>query len=126
MDYFKIGNDLNIKVVLDHDTGFRDGGCSSDDTVFLYPCSTEWIKELSFWHELGHILYRRSLNGRSHCFSTISMECMAWELGLNLAASYGRHWGYDSIELKWARKQLASYVNSEYDDLKKFYLTNFK
>ena len=49
--------------------------------------------------------------------STLSKEGAAWEVGFAYAAEHGRTWDYNSKEMKWARKQLASYVHGEYDDL---------
>lgn len=121
VNYQKICDELGITLVYDKKSGFKDGGASTDDTIFLYPCSKKWIEELSFWHELGHILLNKTLGKRTHYLSTLSQEGSAWELGLNSASCYGRKWKYNGKEMQWAKKQLASYVNSEYDDLKKYY-----
>lgn len=121
INYQKICNDLGIKLIYESLSGRTDGGASTTNTIYLFPCSKKWIEELSFWHELGHILLNKSKLKAKTNLSTLSCEGAAWELGLNAAATYGRMWEYNSKEMKWARKQLATYVNSEYDDLKEYY-----
>jgi hypothetical protein len=49
--------------------------------------------------------------------STLSDEGCAWETGLTEATKYGRKWDYNSEQMKWSRKCLASYIHGEYDDL---------
>jgi len=94
--------------------GYLDeGGMSSIDTIWLHE-SEEWKQELSFWHELGHVLLNQETG---QAMSTISREGAAWELGLIEAAKYSRHWEYHSKELGWARQCLASYIHGQYDDL---------
>jgi len=119
INYQEICNKLDIKLEYVN-YGWTNGGASANDTIFLFPCSEEWIKEISFWHEIGHILLNKN-SKRSMSLSTMSREGAAWELGLNAAFEHGREWDYYSKELEWARKQLASYINGEYDDLKKHY-----
>lgn len=106
-------------ITLKYNLTEKDGGASTDDTIWLYPTSKQWIQEISFWHELGHCIFAKRMQkaGLNSHMSTLSKEGAAWEFGLVLAAKHGRTWNYYSKELKWARKQLASYVHGEYDDL---------
>jgi galactitol-specific phosphotransferase system IIB component len=121
VNYEKICKELNINLIWDKESCNKDGGASSPNTIILYPCSKKWIEELSFWHELGHILLIRTMTERNQYLSTLSCEGAAWELGLSEASAYGRTWKYKSKEMEWARKQLASYVGGEYDELKNYY-----
>ena len=52
-----------------------------------------------------------------HTMSRISCEGTAWEVGFGLAYQCGYAWDYNHKVMKWARKQLSSYWNSEYNDL---------
>ena len=114
-----IAKKYGVQLVYDKESGWRDGGASSNDIIWIYPSNKQWIKELSFWHEIGHIVSRNGScqSGRSHSMSKLSDEGCAWEGGLTEAAKYERKWDYNSEQMKWARKCLASYVCGEYDDL---------
>ena len=115
----KIAKKYGAELIYDRDSGWRDGGSSTDDTIWIYPSNRQWVKEISFWHELGHIISRQESikSNRKYSMSTISSEGCAWEIGLTEAAKHGRTWDYGSKQLEWAREQLASYVCGEYDDL---------
>ncbi len=65
-----------------------------------------------------HLIYDRVLK-RSCTMSKLSGEGAAWELGLGIAFEHGYKWDYYSDEMKWARRQLCSYINGEYDDCTK-------
>lgn len=93
----------------------RNGGYSAGEVITLYSFDEDWICEVSFWHELGHVLLLRLMGGRPHYLSKLSCEGAAWELGLCEAAKHGRVWDVGSRELLWVREQFASYVNGEYD-----------
>jgi hypothetical protein len=120
INYKRICNKFGVKLVYIKSNHWKDGGESFGDTICLYQYSKKWIEEISFWHELGHVVLNTKTQ-RTHYLSKISCEGAAWEMGLDIAASYGRIWKYGSKEMVWARKQLASYTNSEYDDLKEYY-----
>ena len=120
----KIAKEYNVELVdMSEDYWCRNGGHSAGNTISIHPCDEEWMYELSFWHELGHILLNRLSvkNGNAHHMSTISNEGAAWELGLIEAAKHKRTWDFYSKEIKWCRSLLASYVNGEYDELKEYY-----
>jgi len=118
-DMRKIAKRYGAKLIYCKDNGLKDGGASTNDIIWIYPSVKQLIKEISFWHELGHIINRQESikSNRNYCMSTLSSEGCAWEIGLIEAAKHGRKWGYNSEQLRWARKQLASYVGGEYDDL---------
>lgn len=113
----EIATEYDIEVKLSRASGYRDGGWCSWDTIWLYPTKKPWIRELSFWHELGHIMLCRTGGIVTGHLSLVSCEGAAWEIGLRYAALHKRRWKYDSKELKWAREQLVSYIGSEGDDL---------
>jgi len=122
MNYKNIADKYGISLVeIDHDGYGKNGGSSGDNQISIKPCDEEYMYELSFWHELGHILFSRSMGERTHFMSTMSHEGAAWEIGLTEAARHGRVWDYKSKEMEWCRKQLASYVGGEYDDLKRYF-----
>ncbi len=75
------------------------------------------IERVAFFHELGHVETPRRF--RHQPLSKISQEVLAWEIGLGLAKIAGYSWGYHSKELVWARGQLATYLDSEYNDLQR-------
>jgi len=127
MNFQKIASKYGVTLTdIDHDGYGRNGGGSGGGEISIKPCDENFIYELSFWHELGHILLSRSMIERTHYMSKLSNEGAAWELGLNEAARHGRIWDYDSKEMKWAKQQLASYVNGEYDDIKAHYKFGYK
>ena len=122
MNFQKIASKYDVTLSdIDHDGYGRNGGGSTDNEISIKPCDEAYMYELSFWHELGHILACRFMGNRTHYMSCLSNEGMAWEIGLNEAAKHGRAWDYGSKEMRWARKQMASYVNGGYDDLKEHY-----
>jgi hypothetical protein len=115
----QVAKELDVDLTMDFtDPGRVDGGASCGKQIWIFPSKHDWVKELSFWHEVGHVLLSRSMRSRPHYMSTLSKEGAAWEIGLSTAANYGRTWEYDSKEYQWARKHLASYVGGECDDLK--------
>jgi len=114
-DFQEIASGYGLKLEYNNDE--KDGGASTDDTIWLYPASEPWIREISFWHELGHCMISKVAGKVKYHMSTLSKEGAAWEVGLRYAALHGRTWDYGSREMKWARKQLATYVHGEYDDL---------
>lgn len=109
----------NVKLIYDKESGRKNCGGSTIDTIWIFPSNKQWIKELCFWHELGHIISGSNLrkSGRKCSMSTLSNEGCAWEIGLTEAAKYGRKWDDNSEQMRWARRCLASYVHGEYDDL---------
>lgn len=113
-----IAKQYDIPVFLRKNSGRRDGGSTNGNSIWLYPTNKPWVREMSFWHELGHIMLEREV-GKSwgYTMSTVSAEGAAWEIGLKFAAQHDRVWKFHSKELEWARKQLASYVGGEYDFL---------
>jgi len=126
MNFQKIADKYGVSLIeIDHDGYGKNGGGSAGNEISIRPCDEEYMYELSFWHELGHILICRNMIERTHVMSTLSHEGAAWEIGLTEASRYGRVWDYKSKEMNWCREQLASYVNGEYDDLKVHYkMTN--
>ena len=122
MNFKEVAGKYGVSLVeFDHEGYGENGGGSAGNEITLKPCDEPYMYELSFWHELGHILLGRSMIERTHYLSTLSCEGTAWEIGLTEAARHGRIWDYKSDEMKWARKQMASYVNGEYDNLKEYY-----
>lgn len=118
----EIAKEYGVKITeITHGGYGKNGGAFCGDEITILPCDEEYMYELSFWHELGHILLCRSMDKRTHYLSKISMEGAAWEIGLSEASKHNRVWQYETIEMDWARKQLASYINKEYDDLIKYY-----
>jgi hypothetical protein len=104
-------------VVHKHD--LYGGATAGGYTIWLNPMNPTWMKEIAFWHELGHCLLARLTQaaGRTHSLSHLSAEGAAWELGLNEAATHGWTWDYNSRQLAWARRCLVSYAPSDKGDL---------
>lgn len=99
--------------IFDHHTDCEPNTASSAGRdLFFGVFDDPEIKLVAFFHELGHALMAERL-GRTSRLSMISQEGAAWELGLGIALHHGYNWGYYSKELRWARKQLLSYVVSE-------------
>jgi len=74
-----------------------------DDQIILGNYDNTENKELSFFHELGHLFFRR------HTFENIyDMERAAWSIGLKIAATHGIRFSFRSK--KWAVNQLNTYV----------------
>jgi len=122
MDFRKLAEEYEVELSdCPNDHWCRNGAHSAGNRISMHPCDEEYMYEISFWHELGHVVLSRLMSDRTHYMSTMSTEGAAWELGFIEAAKHGRIWAYDSEEMCWARKQMASYVNGEYDDLKKYY-----
>jgi hypothetical protein len=115
----KIAKKYNVELIMEKDCGWTNGGSSAGNIISIYPCKKKWMMEISFWHELGHILATRThlRAGKTHSLSKLSNEGNAWETGLTEAAKYNRFWDYSDKEMEWARECLASYVKGEYDDL---------
>ena len=123
----KVAKKYKVKLTLDYtQNGRKNGGLSVGNRIYIYPCDKEWMEELSLWHEIGHVVLSRliSKSKRTHYMGTVTQEGAAWELGLIEASKYSRVWGFFSEELIWARKQLATYVNGEYDEMKEYYKFN--
>jgi len=123
MNFEKIAAEYNIELhQCQEDHWCRNGAHSVGNQIFMHPCDKDYIYELSFWHELGHVFLGRLMEGCcTHHLCTMSNEGAAWELGFIEAGKHGRSWDYNSKEMKWCRKQIATYVNGEYDDLKEYY-----
>lgn len=95
----------------------RNAGASAGKDIFLGEFDDADLELVSFFHELGHALLNdRVLMKRGSTMSTLSSEGTAWELGLGLAHENGYDWDYNSDTLIWARRQLRTYVDGEYDD----------
>ena len=89
-----------------------DGGASGNGLIRLWPSSFEkpWNLEITFWHELGHVLLLKRGMPHEGLLSSLACEGAAWETGLMQAAVHGRSWSWNSEEMKWARSQLATYA----------------
>jgi hypothetical protein len=112
-----IANNYNVSVERS-DQSDRNTAASAGDCIFMGEFDDSSIEILAFFHELGHTQSSKVIGGRNQFMSTLSCEGLAWELGMGLAYEYGYEWAYNSPELKWARAQLRSYIDGEYDDTK--------
>jgi len=99
----------------------KNHGSSAGEDIYLGEFDDPNIELVAFFHEVGHVKSKDFLHNRTHYMSHMSKEGLAWELGLTIASEKGFTWDYDSKEMKWAREQMASYVNGEYDDMKVYY-----
>ncbi len=66
-------------------------------------------EELAFFHELGHAMSDTVMRGRSHFFSMLSREGLAWEVGLGIAFQHGLEWHPNHPAMIWARTQFETY-----------------
>lgn len=117
----KIINDIakkyGIPIITEHEDCNKNQGSSTGDKIFLGIFNDPEIKIAAFFHELGHILTGREMT-RTHYMSNLSQEGIAWERGFHEAHKHGFLWDYNSHVMKWARSQLRTYINGEYDDTK--------
>ena len=109
--YKKIASKYNVAITRDTlNCSKNHGGCAGRH-IYLGKFDKENIEEVAFFYELGHALSDEMVyKNRGSSMSTLSSEGTAWELGLGLAHEHGFDWDYDSPELTWARRQLASYI----------------
>lgn len=114
----KIAKSKGVSVVRDTYNCDKNYGASSVNEIFLGEFDDPEIELAAFFHELGHTLMNKFILKRGYVMSTLSGEGTAWELGLGIAFEYGYKWDHNSHVMKWARKQLRSYVDGEYDDTK--------
>lgn len=117
-EIIKIAKDKDVFIVRDTDNCGKNYGASAGNDIFLGEFDDPEIELAAFFHELGHALMNKLILKRGCVMSTLSGEGTAWELGLGIAFEYGHKWEHDSHVMKWARKQLRSYINGEYDDTK--------
>jgi hypothetical protein len=87
-----------------------NSAASAGENIYLGDFNNEGIELIAFFHELGHALSNERVFKRGRCMSILSAEGTAWELGLGIAYENGYSWDYNSPEIEWARRQLASYV----------------
>jgi hypothetical protein len=105
-----IATQYNPEIIVDYD--FKNPPPNSSAyagyNIFIGQYEDKELEEISFWHELGHIV--SGSNMKRTCFMTkISQEGLAWEVGLELAAQHGRIYDYYDPAIVWARKQLKTY-----------------
>jgi hypothetical protein len=91
----------------------KNRGASAGKYIFLGEFDDPQIELIAFFHELGHVT--SDIGEREYFMTKLSQEGMAWEVGLTLAKKHGFAWDYDCDSMKWARKQLFTYV----DDLER-------
>ena len=61
MDFHKIAKEYDVELTdCPDDHHCRNGAHSGGDMISMHPCDEDYMYELSFWHELGHILLSRS------------------------------------------------------------------
>lgn len=96
----------------------RNAGASAGKDIWLGEFDNEDLELISFFHELGHTLSNERVLKRGCQMSMLSGESLAWEIGLGIAYEHGYEWDYYSDTMKWARRQLRSYIDGEYDDTK--------
>jgi len=116
----RISKENNVSVVRDTVNCDKNYGACAGDEIFLGEFDDPKIEIAAFFHELGHIVNRRNGTGRHFRMSMISQEGAAWETGFDLAYKYGHNYDYKSDVMIWARKQLSSYIDGEYDDTKQY------
>lgn len=115
----KIADKYKIELHLDNENCDKNYGASSGNEIFLGVFDNLEIMMVAFFHELGHCLSNEYIFKRGFSMSTLSAEGTAWELGLGIAFEHGYQWDYYSEPMRWARKQLRSYIDGEYDDTKR-------
>ena len=112
-----IANLYEVSVIRDVENCGKNSGACSGNMIYLGEFNDPQIELMAFFHELGHHEANKLVKGRSY-MSKLSCEGTAWELGLGIAANYGYKYENNHPAIIWARKQLRSYVDGEYDDTK--------
>ena len=114
----RIAKEYDLKVIRRSKLCDDNAGALADIVIHLGKFDNLDLEMVAFFHEIGHFIY----SFPSFCF--LSKECMAWERGFVIARKHGYIWEYNSDEMKWARKQLRTYINGEYDDTKQKVLSH--
>ena len=109
-EFKKIASKYKVKVKRDTLNCDRNHGACAGRQIYLGKFDEEGTEEVAFFHELGHVLSEERVCKRGCVMSKLSGEGLAWELGLGIAHEHGYTWDYYSPEMKWARKQLATYI----------------
>jgi Zn-dependent peptidase ImmA (M78 family) len=81
-----IKNEYGIKITYCSEEIYgkvEDEASSTYDEIFLGKYSSEKIEILCLFHELGHIISSRNKSNKFF-FCTLSQECIAWELAIEL------------------------------------------
>ena len=102
----------------------KDKAYSGGNEIFLGKYSSLKLEILCLFHELGHILSRRK-KSNEFFICTLSEEAVAWEICIELINKH-KDWfdcefdlnNYYGEELKFMRKCLKSYFDSEYNELR--------
>ena len=95
----------------------EDYGASAGKNIWLGSFSDSEIEKVAFFHEMGHTQSNK-VTKRGRVMSTLSGEGLAWEIGLGIAHDNGYSWDYYGHVMKWARNQMRTYIDGEYDDTK--------
>lgn len=111
---YSIASEFNVTVVRDTKYGSPNSGWACGGQIGLKIFDDPAIELVAFFHELGHIILSRDLKtvGRKYHLCALAMEGAAWEIGLNIAATYGYRFDFNGKEYKWAREQLSSYCDT--------------
>lgn len=117
-EIIKISEKHGVSVFRDIENCNKNSGTSAGHEIFLGEFDDPQIELAAFFHELGHTLSNKLVLKRGRRMCTLSGEGTAWEIGLGIAFENGYKWDHDGRVMKWARKQLRSYIDGEYDDTK--------
>jgi hypothetical protein len=118
---YKIAETYNIKI---HEIIKGDSYCKSmgedwyknssyiaGKEIYLGIYDDDELKIISFFHELGHSLTPPYKNEHSYKISKYEFEKIAWKIGLKKAKNHNYSFSFKS--LRWAVKQLQSYIEYE-------------
>lgn len=110
-----ISKKYKVEVIRDEENcEFNHGGCAGR-RIYLGKFDDPEIEKIAFFHELGHALSEDLIIKRHKVMTVISGECLAWEIGLNIAYENGFEWEEDSVPMIWAKKQLKTYFEHAYN-----------
>lgn len=85
-------------------------GYSVNDMIWLGKFDNPKLELAALFHEFGHT---QSKFLRGYSISTMTSECLAWELAANIAFEFGYVWDQNGEELKYARECLETYRKND-------------
>lgn len=91
--------------------------CAGNDEIYLGIYDNEELKEISFWHELGHCVGKFPED--SWKLKTWVYEKLAWTEGLKLAKQQGLTFSFNA--LRWAVQQFQTYIGWEMREVIGYY-----